>query len=166
MKKMKKQEYKIYCDLDGVLIDFKKGYEKLTGDDLGTEHRNDSHFWDPINKAGYDFWINLEWMDDGHKLWDFISPYNPEILSAPSRQTESRVAKHDWVERELPGTHLILRSAEHKKDFASPNSILIDDREDNIKGWIDAGGIGILHKSADDTINALITKYNFKKNGK
>ena len=166
MKKMKKQEYKIYCDLDGVLIDFKKGYEKLTGDDLGNEHRNDTRFWDPINKAGYDFWINLEWMDDGHKLWDFISPYNPEILSAPSRQTESRVAKHDWVERELPGTHLILRSAEHKKDFASPNSILIDDREDNIKGWIDAGGIGILHTSADDTINALITKYNFKKNGK
>jgi hypothetical protein len=105
-------------------------------------------------------------MDDGHRLWDFISPYNPEILSAPSRQTESRVAKHDWVERELPGTHLILRSAKHKKDFASPDSILIDDREDNIKGWIESGGIGILHTSADDTINTLITKYKFKKNGK
>ena len=51
-------------------------------------------------------------------------------------------------------------------DFASPNSILIDDREDNIKGWIDAGGIGILHTSADNTINTLITKYKFQKNGK
>ena len=159
-------DYKIYCDLDGVLIDFNKGYEKLTGLELGNEHRSDSNFWEPINNAGYDFWVNLEWMSDGHKLWDFISPYNPEILSAPSRQTESRIAKHDWVERELPGVHLILRSAKHKKDFASPNSILIDDREDNVKGWIDAGGKGILHTSADDTINTLITKYNFKKNGR
>jgi hypothetical protein len=67
------------------------------------------------------------------------------------------------VERELPGTQLILRSAKHKKDFAEPNAILIDDRKDNIDGWIDAGGIGILHTSAEETIEILTTKYNFKK---
>lgn len=160
-------EYKIYCDMDGVLVDFDKGYKKLTGVDLDGEHRNDTNFWDPINNAGYDFWINLEWIEpDGHILWDFIKSYNPILLSAPSRQTESRVAKHDWVERELPGTQLILRSAKHKKDFAEPNAILIDDREDNINGWNDAGGIGILHKSAAETIEILTNKYNFKKDGK
>jgi hypothetical protein len=94
-------------------------------------------------------------MSDGHELWSYIEKYTPELLSAPSRQPESRVAKHDWINRELPGVHLILRSAKHKKDFASPTSILIDDRVDNIADWVGAGGISILHKNAKDTISQL-----------
>ena len=149
------ENYKIFCDMDGVLVDFDKGYHKLTGRHITGQFFTDNHFWDPINNAGYDFWINLEWLPDGKDLWNYISKYNPQILSAPSRQNDSRVAKHDWVERELPGTKLLLRSAKHKKDFAAPNHILIDDRPDNIEGWIGAGGIGILHTSAQDTIEQL-----------
>jgi hypothetical protein len=149
-------KYKIYCDMDGVLVDFDKGYFKLTGHKLDGEHRSDDNFWDPINEAGYDFWINLGWIKpDGKRLWKYIEKYKPELLSAPSRQNDSRVAKHDWVKRELPDTHLILRSAKHKKDFAGPNCILIDDRLDNIQGWRDAGGIGIHHVSAKHTIDQL-----------
>ena len=147
--------YKIYCDMDGVLVDFDKGYEKLTGINIRGTHTNDTTFWDPINRAGYDFWRNLEWMLDGKELWDYIKKYEPELLSAPSRQPESRVAKHDWVKEHLPGVTLNLRSAKHKKDFASPNHILIDDRVDNINSWIDAGGIGILHKNTEKTISEL-----------
>jgi 5'(3')-deoxyribonucleotidase len=155
-------KYRIFCDLDGVIIDFNQGYKDLTNITLDkSEHRSDSKFWEPIEKAGYDFWINLKWMSDGHILWNFISPYNPTILSAPSRQVESRIGKHDWVNRELPGTPLILRSAKHKKDFAAPDAILIDDRPENIEGWIQEGGKGILHTSAEETINELIKKYNF-----
>jgi len=155
-------KYRIFCDLDGVIIDFNQGYKDLTNITLDkSEHRSDSKFWEPIEKAGYDFWANLKWMSDGHILWNFISPYNPTILSAPSRHVESRIGKHDWVNRELPGTPLILRSAKHKKDFAAPDAILIDDRPENIEGWIQEGGIGILHTSAEETINELIKKYNF-----
>ena len=155
-------KYRIFCDLDGVIIDFNQGYKDLTNITLDkSEHRSDSKFWEPIEKAGYDFWINLKWMSDGHILWNFIFPYNPTILSAPSRQVESRIGKHDWVNRELPGTPLILRSAKHKKDFAAPDAILIDDRPENIEGWIQEGGKGILHTSAEETINELIKKYNF-----
>jgi hypothetical protein len=32
---------------------------------------------------------------------------------------------------------------------------LIDDRQKNIDAWIDAGGIGIVHVSARDTIEQL-----------
>lgn len=149
------KNFKIFCDMDGVLVDFDKGYHKLTGEHLTGEHRSDDNFWDPINAAGYDFWANLEWMSDGQELWNHIQPYTPQILSAPSRQTESRVAKHDWVSRELPGTQLLLRSAKHKKDFAAPNHILIDDRLDNIEGWVNAGGIGVHHKSTKETIKQL-----------
>ena len=55
----------------------------------------------------------------------------------------------------MPGTKLILRSAERKQEFATPQSILIDDRKDNIDRWKEAGGIGIYHTSAADTIQQL-----------
>jgi FMN phosphatase YigB (HAD superfamily) len=152
---IEEQEFKIYCDLDGVLVDFDKGYKELTGKDIAGQFFSDSHFWDPINTAGYNFWINLEWMKDGKRLWKYIQKYSPEILSAPSRQPESRVAKHDWVNRELPGVHLILRTAKHKKDFAGPKSILIDDRIDNINDWRAAGGIAIHHLNTKHTIDQL-----------
>ena len=148
-------EFKLYCDMDGVLVDFDKGYKKLTGNDLDGVHRTDTDFWDPINKAGYDFWINLEWMGDGKRLWKYIEKHNPKLLSAPSRQEDSRVAKLDWVYKELPGVDLILRSAKNKKEFAVPKSILIDDRIANINDWREAGGIAIHHVNTKHTIDQL-----------
>ena len=145
----------IFCDMDGVLVDFDKGYKKLTGKSIKGEFYNDAHFWDPINKAGKKFWVDLEWESDGHQLWDYIKKYKPKLLSAPSRQNDSRVGKHEWVERELPGVPLILRTAKHKKDLATPDSVLIDDRLDNIEGWKEAGGIGIHHTSTEKTIEEL-----------
>lgn len=149
------KKYKIYCDMDGVLVDFIKGYFELTGKDISGEFHTDKTFWDPINKGGVDFWIDLEWTPDGKQLWDYIKKYNPELLSSPSKANDSRVGKRLWVKRELPGSHLILRSAGKKQEFATPNTILIDDRPSNIEQWKDAGGITILHTSAKDTIKQL-----------
>lgn len=142
--------------MDGVLVNFEKGYLDLTGIDLRGKHIDGPRFWDPINRKGYDFWINLDWMPDGRLLWNSIKQYNPTILSAPSSRPESRVAKYDWVHRELgENVEVILRSAKNKKEFASPTHILIDDREDNIKDWIESRGIGILHKSTIKTLSEL-----------
>jgi len=149
------KNYKIFCDMDGVLVDFDKGYFKLTGIDISDKFSNDTKFWDPINKAGYSFWINLEWMEDGKELWNYIEKYDPNLLSAPSREIESRVGKKDWVKKELPGVRLILRTAKHKKDLATSKGILIDDRKENIESWIGADGIGILHTSTEETIKEL-----------
>jgi hypothetical protein len=141
--------------MDGVLVNFDKGYLELTGKDITGEFFSDSHFWDPINNAGKKFWVELEWQPDGKQLWNYIKKYGPKLLSAPSRQDDSRVGKHEWVERELPGVPLLLRTAKHKKDFATSTSILIDDRIDNIQGWRDAGGIAIHHVSTKHTIDQL-----------
>ena len=149
-----KADYKIYCDMDGVIADFDKGYKELTGREASFDTPKEE-FWAPIQKAGAPFWIKLQWMSDGKKLWEFIKPYNPQLLSAPSRDESSKIGKFVWVKRNVPGTKLILRSAERKQEFATPNSILIDDRADNIQRWKDAGGIGILHTSAADTIQQL-----------
>ena len=55
------QKYKIYCDMDGIITDFIKGYKDLTGIDISGSFHDDPKFWGPITKAGYDFWINLHW---------------------------------------------------------------------------------------------------------
>lgn len=147
-------KYKIYCDVDGVLVDFDKGYYDLTGTKASLETPPDQ-FWEPISKAGSDFWANLEWMSEGKQLWDYIKKYKPKLLSAPSRENSSRIGKREWVKNNIPEAKLILAAAELKQHYASPKSILIDDREKNINEWVEAGGIGILHTSTSDTIKQL-----------
>ena len=142
--------------MDGVIVDFEDGYERLTGKNIKGNHvKGDGDFWQPITDAGANFWINLKWMSDGEKLWKYIKNYSPSILSAPSREKSSRIGKEIWVRTNIPGTELILKPAPEKQLLAEPNAILIDDRKDNIQQWKDAGGIGILHTSANDTIKQL-----------
>jgi len=151
----KVMDYKIYCDMDGVLADFESGYEKLTGVDLKGEFKKGDDFWDPIKVAGVGFWAGLKWMPDGQKLWDYLKPLDPVLLSAPSREQSSRIGKAVWVKHKIPGTKLILRYAKQKQELATPESILIDDRQVNIDQWEAAGGIGILHTSTANTIQQL-----------
>lgn len=149
-------QYTIYCDMDGVLVDFDRGYQELTG--MTTQQADaigGDAFWEPLIQAGAKWWITLNWMPDGKQLWNYIKKYTPILLSAPSKQESSRLGKRVWVKRELPDVKLILRPASQKQQYASPTSILIDDREKNIDQWEAAGGIGILHTSAANTIEQL-----------
>lgn len=152
-----KQQYKLYCDMDGVLVDFERGYNDLTGKQTpGVDSTYDKDdFWGAITKAGVKFWANLNWMPDGQQLWSYIKQYNPQLLTAPSREESSRIGKLAWVDKNVPNTPIIFKQAKDKKDLAEPNAILIDDRKDNIQQWIDAGGIGIRHTSTESTIKQL-----------
>ena len=72
------QKYTIYCDMDGVLVDFDQGYKDLTGiTTKEADAQGKESFWEPIAKAGAGFWIRLKWMPDGQQLWDYINQYNP-----------------------------------------------------------------------------------------
>lgn len=156
-------QYKIYCDMDGVLVDFDRGYKELTGTETHhADSQGKNEFWS-IFKQGLqnkqisekEYWMNLKWMPDGKELWNHIKQYNPTLLSAPTKDPQSRLGKHIWVKKYLPGTPLILSAAEAKKNYATKNSILIDDRIPNIDSWNEAGGIGILHTSTQTTLDKL-----------
>ena len=159
-------QYKIYCDMDGVLVDFDLGYKNLTGKE--THHvdvQGKSEFWGTFKQSlqdkkmsEKDYWVNLQWMPDGKELWNHIKQYSPILLSAPSRDPQSRWGKRIWVKKHIPGTPLILAAAEAKKNYAKKDAILIDDRISNINDWNAAGGIGILHTSTSTTIDKL-SKY-------
>lgn len=151
-------QYKIFCDMDGVLCDFDRRFEQFGG--MGPREYETKYgtnkFWELIDdKVGYTFWSKMPWMPDGKQLWSYISKYKPALLSAPSKQAASRYGKRLWVDENIPGTKLILANREKKKNYSGKNRILIDDRTDNINEWITEGGIGILHTSASKTIDEL-----------
>lgn len=146
--------YTIYCDMDGVLVDFVKGYHELTGVDVS---KNNSLLWEPINERGAEWWATLDWMRDGKVLWNYIKKYKPYILSAPSRSKSSEIGKKAWCQINIPGQYkeLLLYPKHEKQRFAGKNKILIDDLEKTINEWNAKGGIGILHTSAISTIREL-----------
>jgi dephospho-CoA kinase len=151
------QQYKVYCDMDGVIVDFEHGYDRLTGRKAPgfSSPYDKTDFWAAITKAGAEFWADLEWMEDGQQLWNYIKQYNPTLLTAPSREKSSEIGKQEWIDKNIPSTPVEFRQAHKKQELSSPNAILIDDREDNIERWIEAGGIGIRHTSAASTIKKL-----------
>ena len=82
-----------------------------------------------------------------------------EILTATGNVNRQRVAadKHTWIRKNVDSDVLVTCTikGKHKAVFAKPNHVLIDDRLENIKAWNMAGGVGILHKNAQETISKL-----------
>jgi FMN phosphatase YigB (HAD superfamily) len=151
------QQYKIYCDMDGVLCDFDRQFEqyaKMSPKTFESKFGTDK-FWELIDKIGYIFWSKMSWMSDGKSLWEYINKYKPDLLSAPSKKASSRYGKRLWVSENVPGAKLILADRERKQNYSKKNSILIDDRSDTISEWNSRGGIGILFTSTEQTINDL-----------
>ena len=150
-------DYTIYLDMDGVLVDFDKQFEELTGmAPSAFEAKNSSdEFWAAIDGAGVGFWRGMKWMPGGEALYNRASKFPHFLLSSPSRSDVSKIGKHLWRRDKTPSTKLILARSYNKKNYANPSSVLIDDREDNIKQWRDAGGIGILYTSAEQVNREL-----------
>jgi len=144
---------KIYCDLDGVLTDFNKMLSKVLHRPMKGEFGNDPKIWGAITKAGKPFWVDMEWMPDGRQLWEAVEMYEPTILTAPTRHKDSIEGKKEWLAENLPDVPFIID--QDKASHAEKGDILIDDREKNIKKWEEAGGVGILHKDTETTIDKL-----------
>ncbi len=149
---------------DGVLSDFVKGVKKLIPDYTEEKYEHDKQFkkdtWDAIKKYtndGGELWYDLEMLPDAKQLWDYIKSYNPEILTATGTSAKSVAdQKSRWVKKHLGNNvvHIVER-AEEKQKFAGKNHLLIDDKKRAIDPWVAAGGVGILHTSADSTITQL-----------
>lgn len=110
-------------------------------------------------KAGNMFFGAMEPMDDAHVLWDYIKHRSPFILSATGHTQGAAEEKRDWVRRHLghetANTAVFVRDARNKAEYAQSGWLLIDDRTKAIDPWVEAGGIGILHKNANHTIAQL-----------
>lgn len=144
---------KIYCDLDGTLVDFNRGIIELTGkhpDDIP-----DKYMWPAVMKDKT-FFLNLKWLHDGKDLWNFILPYDPAIITGQPSSFKARNHKKQWCAIEL-GNHIDVTVCKSKEKYlyGLPGDILIDDRQDVGDLWIDMGGIHIYHEHAKDSIEQL-----------
>lgn len=151
-------KYKIFSDMDGVLTDFDASFKKASDGIAPRDYEKKfgkDKFWELIDGGGVGYWVGMPYMPDGETYWNYIKDYDVELLSSPSRSNTSRLGKRLWVRNNMPGVKLTLAQAYLKKNYAAPNHILIDDRKSNIDEWRAAGGIGILHTSAADTIQQL-----------
>ena len=154
----KKDLPEIYCDLDEVLVDFRRGANAAVGGDFAKTDKDER--WNKVNQTK-GFWANLNWKSNAKRLHDFIIRYNPHVLSAyTGRDFTSKVGKIKWLKKNTGfkrgNIHLVLRS--QKKSYATTNekpNILIDDYDKNIREWEVAGGIGILHTNVGKTISEL-----------
>ncbi len=155
-------QYSLYIDMDGVLTNFDKAFTDIGIDipfrDFELKYGK-IESWNVIHeRGGLDFWKNMEWMPDGKILWSYVKQYNPIILTSPAAEDESWQGKKMWIERELGDVVFIFERDKFK--YARNNRILIDDFFKKIDGWNEHGGVGILHKSAEETIKEL-QKYGF-----
>ena len=166
---MKGKVKRIFLDMDGVLADFLAGVEMpeyighpLTNDDAGhTEY--DLRKEELTNKR---LFANLPPMADMYDLIAYVKhcevPW--EILTAAGTVNRNLVVydKNEWVKRYVDPTIPVTCtfSGSQKAAYALEGNVLIDDRKKNIDAWVAAGGIGIVHTSAADTIEQLKTLRN------
>ena len=165
LKEVEEQKYTIYCDMDGVLVDFDKGYANITG--IETHHANlqgNRKFWDILRKkleekeiSEKEFWATLPKKTGCDELWSYISQYNCYILTAPSTSPESREGKIEWVKNNLSPQpiEIIFKNSGEKHEVLNDKteeekqkSILIDDfYKKNVKPFKDNGGYSIYYSS-------------------
>lgn len=175
----------LFCDMDGVLVDFtnpavtacnKAWKEGRISDSLSRRlekelQRNyvwagDMEYAGPpsihilinvVLKNDYDFWATLPFMTDGRKLWSAIKD-RATILSKPMLGEGCVKGKIKWIQENLalPSDRIIL---ERKKDKYAVTSdmpnLLIDDYDKNVSAFRAAGGLAILHRNIKTTLREL-----------
>ena len=168
----KEVSYQIFCDLDGVLANFKKEMHRVLGsfgdtvqysdDEYARDPKYRKRMWTSIGEYqkvhGPVIWRNLELLPDAMELWNYIKDKNTQILTASGQDKyDAKQQKRAWVTEHLGSAVRInfVVAGPLKAQYAGPHNILIDDQARNIGPFNQAGGIGILHTSAASTIAKL-----------
>jgi hypothetical protein len=106
------KKYKIFCDLDGVLVDFDSGVKSLFNGKSPNELAP-GLMWSRISSTP-SFYANLPWTSDGKLLWRTLvnaaaasssqsssSLASLDVLTGVPRNLSSRAEKFAWCQREL-----------------------------------------------------------------
>lgn len=162
----------IFVDLDGVLVDLKKRLLEISN--KPKEYLSKSTltvlFYEIIREMNenerIEFWSNLDMKENALDFWNFLSGWQPLILTSVSGCQAAVVGKKIWCENNLkidPNRVFCSRKSTEKQFYASPKTILIDDYENNIKEFRAKGGHGILFEDNEQAKSELLEL--FKNNG-
>lgn len=154
----------LFLDMDGVLANFEGRFEELFNKTPG-ESRDQKEFtsdWSTFIE-GENF-ATLEWWPGAQELLEFVDNIpnvNIEILSSsggPKYHKEVTEQKQKWLQQNgikykcniIPGSRL-------KANYAKgADTILVDDTDYVIEGFIEKGGIGILHRDLGNTKQLIL----------
>ncbi len=143
----------LFLDLDGVLADFDRGVERVTG--RRPESLSSRAMWTALAREPA-FFETLEFMHDAQTLWAWCEPFRPTILTGLPRGSWAPEQKRRWVARML-GAHVpvITCMTRDKARYSGPGHVLVDDRASTAAAWEAEGGVFVLHQSAARSIEAL-----------
>ncbi len=151
----------LFIDMDGVLADFESGLSDILGYKVDLKAVKDVYDDRKREVTAKHLFRNLKPLPDAWKLidWALNSGIHTEILTAAGTVNRSLVCKDkiEWVREHCTDKWIIIPTfkGSQKAAFAHKKAVLIDDRQRNIDCWVEAGGIGILHTTADETIKQL-----------
>jgi len=176
-------KFKIFFDMDGVLVDFKKGIAQKFGLDskilsmssselTSQQKKKRDMMWKEIQNHP-EFWFELKPMQDFKLLWNNFQNYERLILTAAPYQfiegsTDFMAVvsmKQKWLLHYLDFndfSRFICTTATRKHQFIQNDyyNVLFDDRTQNIANWRNSGGIGILHKNSKKSIQEFTIEFN------
>ena len=145
----------IYCDMDGVLVDFDNEFERNHG--VLPYKLPREELWQIVLDTK-DYWVNLPKLDGADKLVKYLNKFGFQILTGLPQYgfDKAQKEKKQWLKNHYGiEDGVICCLSKDKQNYGKPKDILIDDRIANIERWEKMGGIGILHTSVDETINKL-----------
>lgn len=137
----------VFCDLDGVLVDFESGVERLTG--RLPDEQPASRLWIHINRAPH-FFETLEWLPAGRHLWDAMISLGIEpIILTGSTSEKNSIQKRKWCRDNLgENIQVICCKTKDKPLYCIERSILIDDRDKIKTEWENNHGNFLLFSPA------------------
>ena len=146
----------LYLDCDGVLADFSRHFQTKFG--MPSEEYEDKHgtseFWKQIQNCG-EFFAELPLMPDAMELFASVKYLRPIILTGTPFGHWSVRQKLSWRDKYFRGVPMVTCSSKNKRDYCLPGDVLIDDLQKYKHLWEEAGGVFILHTSAQQSIKEL-----------
>lgn len=151
--------------MDGVIANFDKRYVELYGikPKQAEKEKKFEHFFREAIANG--IFTELDLMPGAMDLINHLkrasvptqilsSTARPEVHDAVAKQKSIWLQKHGITFNPIfvPGKRL-------KKQYATPDSLIIDDTEVVIDDWVQAGGSAIWHKDVPSTLNILKLVY-------
>lgn len=141
----------IMLDMDGVICDFMSEYSKDTSRDTREK------FFRAVNERS--IFTNLSKLSNADRLLHLLFKeldVSVEILSSLGTDKNMEVAvkaasqKLEWLAKNgVVCKANFVTSWRHKQRYATANTIMIDDREDVIETFIEAGGLGVVYDDSD-----------------
>jgi len=162
-------KYHFYLDMDGVIADFDSRFKEYTGH-YPKEYKqkySEKEFYKVINKAGHNFWSEMQWTPFGQKIWNKLKDLNVSILTSPGEFHQAKEGKLEWVSKHLGDVKVDFKLSGQKHTILDDRSIpdiseteermyhvLIDDHYSNLIPWNEAGGKSI--KVTNNNTSAVI----------